>query len=73
MKITKILSKGGPKREDINRMVHIMFTFEDGTKIAIEEPKAAALFQSRCNALGFLIGLENFLVEYIPKKRWWQR
>ena len=62
----------GPKRKDINRMVHILFTFEDGTKLAIEAPNAAALFQARCNALGFLTGLENSIVEY-KKKPWWRR
>lgn len=71
MKVVKNTFKSGPNREDINRMVHIIFTFEDGTKLAIEDPRAAALFQSRCNALGFLTGLENAIVEY-KKKPWWK-
>ena len=72
MKVIKDPFRHGPKSEDINRMVHVLFTFADGTKLAIENPKAATLFQARCNALGLLVGLEETIVEYIEKP-WWRK
>ena len=47
----------------MKKLEKIEFTFEDGTKVAIEDPRAARLFQSRCNSSGILVDLEPYLEE----------
>jgi len=44
----------------------IMFIYEDGSSDAIDDPRACALFQSRCNSAGILSGMEDYVVPLTP-------
>jgi hypothetical protein len=44
----------------MKRLKKIVFHFEDGTAEAIDDERAAALFQSRCNSSGIMAGLEDY-------------
>ena len=44
------------------RLRRIVFEYEDGSMEEIFEPKAAALFQSRCNSSGILSGFGDWIV-----------
>ncbi len=46
----------------MKKLVKMVFTYEDGTSDKIDNPRAAAMFQSRFNSSGIISGLEDFLV-----------
>ena len=45
----------------MKKLVRIVFEYDDKTAEQIIDPTVAALFQSRCNSLGLLTGLYNFI------------
>jgi hypothetical protein len=48
---------------EMKKIVRIVFTYDDGTENAILDPRACALFQSRCNSSGIVSGMEDYIVE----------
>ena len=38
----------------MKKLTKVMFIYDDGTADSIEDPRAAMLFQSRCNNIGWL-------------------
>jgi hypothetical protein len=51
----------------MKRIVRIVFEYDDKTKEEIIDPRAALLFQSRCNACGVLAGMEHQLNPVVAK------
>ena len=47
---------------EMKKLVRISFIYEDGTSDEIIDPRAAILFQSRCNSAGVIAGMEEFVV-----------
>ena len=45
----------------MKKVARVIFEFEDGTAEMIDEPSAAAMFQSRCNSSGILSGFGEWL------------
>ena len=46
----------------MKKLSKVVFTYEDGTSEQIEDVRAVLLFQSRCNGLGIISGMEDFIV-----------
>jgi len=53
----------------MKKLNKIIFTYEDGTSNAIEDPRACLLFQSRCNSSGVLSGMEDYIVDVKPGEK----
>jgi len=51
----------------MKRIVRIVFEYDDKTKEEIIDPRAAVLFQSRCNACGVLAGMEEQVLPVAAK------
>ena len=51
------------------KLVRVTFEYEDGTKAEITDPRAALLFQSRCNTSGILSGLEDVIEIASPEEK----
>jgi len=46
----------------MKKLAKVIFVYQDGTSDKIEDPRAALMFQSRCNGNGLLTGMEDFIV-----------
>lgn len=46
----------------MKRLRSVLFVYEDGTQDEIIDPRAALLFQSRCNSNGILSGMEDYVI-----------
>ena len=57
-----------PGEFGMKKLKRIEFQYEDGTVDCIEDPRAALLFQSRCNSSGVLSGLEDNIITQENKK-----
>ncbi len=51
----------------MQKLLKVTFEYEDGSVDRIDDPRAAAIFQSRCNSGGLLAGIE-FSVRAIEKE-----
>lgn len=51
----------------MQKLVRVTFEYEDGSVDRIDDPRAATVFQSRCNSAGLLAGIE-FSVRAIEKE-----
>lgn len=51
----------------MKKLVSVLFTYEDGSMNEIIDPRAALLFQSRCNSGGLFSGMEECLLRVEEK------
>lgn len=47
----------------VKKIITIKFEYDDGTVESIVDPRACALFQSRCNSNGILVGIEDYIAQ----------
>ena len=45
----------------MKRIVGIVFQYDDGTTEVMEDKRACAMFQSRCNSSGMFSGMEDYI------------
>ena len=57
----------------MKKLTRIDFTYEDGSKDLIIDPRACLLFQSRCNSNGILSGMEEAVFQKSVRKPLWAR
>jgi len=51
----------------MKRLKKLVFYFEDGTAEAMDDDRACALFQSRCNSSGIMMSLEEYVYKLEEK------
>jgi hypothetical protein len=72
MKIKNVISNSCMAKEllmikfpggfNVKKLKSITFIYVDDSMDVIEDPRAAQMFQSRCNSSGILSGMEDYLV-----------
>lgn len=46
----------------MKKLIKVIFTYDDFTSDKIDDPRAAAMLQSRFNSSGIISGMEDYIV-----------